>query len=79
MFNFFLKKKFGKKISGCFFNIDDLVRDGYLIIDDDFIKKLIRNICIFLMKLLLECLNNDIISIYGGIMNKEKKCIRYVI
>lgn len=27
------------------------------------------------MKLLLECLNNDIISIYGGIMNKEKNVL----
>lgn len=27
------------------------------------------------MKLLLECLNNDIISIYGGIMNKEKNIL----
>lgn len=31
------EKKFGKKIQDVF-NIDDLVRDGYLIIDDDFIK-----------------------------------------
>ena len=27
------------------------------------------------MKLLLECLNNDIIGIYGGIMNKEKNVL----
>ena len=27
------------------------------------------------MKLFLECLHNDIISIYGGIMNKEKNVL----
>ena len=31
------EKKFGKKFQDVF-NINDLVRDGYLIIDDDFIK-----------------------------------------
>ena len=58
------KEKFNVLLEDVY-DIDDLVRDGYLI-KKIIILKLIRNICIFLTKLLLECLNNGIIIYING-------------